>query len=80
MNNDKIVLDDEDQFEINYRDHLINMIKMMREMMESHIIPIKFDEYKFEEFIKDNSKGYDKMKLKYESYLKELEKDQKGYY
>ena len=79
MNNDKTVLEADDQFEINCRDHLDNMVKMLREMMDSHSIPIKFDEFEFEQFVKEYSSVYDKMEIKYENYLKELEREQNEY-
>lgn len=73
MSYDKIVLDPDDQFDISCRDHLDNMVMIMREMMESHMIPIKFDEYQFEQFVKRYSTVYDKMHIKYDSYMEELE-------
>jgi len=79
MNKDKTVLEADDQFEINCRDHLDNMVKMLREMMDSHSIPIKFDELEFEQFVKEYSSAYDRMEIKYENYLKELEREQNEY-
>lgn len=79
MNREKNVLEADDQFEIKCRDHLDNMVKMLRERMESHSIPIEFDEFKFEQFVKRYSLEYDKMEIKYENYLQNLEREQNGY-
>ena len=41
---DKIVLETDDQFEISCRSHLDNMIEILKDLMDSHSIPIEFDE------------------------------------
>lgn len=73
MSKDKIVLEAEDQFEISYRNHMDNMVRLLKEMTDNLMIPIRFDEYEFEMFIKRYSSGYDRMYNKHEDYLKELE-------
>lgn len=76
---DKIVLETDDQFEISCRSHLDNMIEILKDLMDNHSIPIEFDELDFEEFVKKYSSKYNNMKIKYENYLLDLEKDENEY-
>ena len=79
MDKDKTVLEADDQFEINYRDHFDKLVILLKEMMDSQLIPIKFDEFEFEQFVKRYSSIYDKMEIRYENYLKDLENEQNWY-
>lgn len=75
----KCVLDVDDQFEINCRDHLNNMVKILKDKMEEYSILFKLDEFKFEKFVKKYSSECDKMEIKYINYLKYLETEQIEY-
>lgn len=79
MNREKTVLEADDQFEINCRDHLDKMVRLLKRMMDSQSIPIEFDEFKFEQFVKRYSSEYDKMGVRYEKYLRDLEREQNEY-
>lgn len=70
-NDEKVVLNPEDQFEIKHRDHMEDMIDIFRDFADRLMIPIKLDEFFLEKFIKDNSSGYDKMKNNYDDYMAE---------
>jgi hypothetical protein len=70
---DSIVLHPDDQFDIKCEMHLKKMIDLIKKMTEDLMIPIKFNEYEFEKFVKNNSTIYDKMHDKYNKYYEMLE-------
>lgn len=78
-NNDKVVLEADDQFEISCRDHFENMVKMLRETTKRLMIPIKFDEFQFELFVKEYSSDVDRMERKYDNFLRKMDKEKNKY-